>query len=163
MLSAAHVFSSWSRTVLLCMGATAVIITTTFAVTYLELLPNQMPGTSVGDRMRTLYFAVKNAMLDEPPGIEGYNELQKSTVYKKFKSMYPNSTDEFRVAIDGSTVLTVSQHDRHGNHLELDLQYKEGFVYRAISCLSAPDRHPKQDIQSTNLSDLYGYDTCLLD
>ncbi len=162
MLSAAHVFPIRSRTVLLCMGAAAIIITT-LAVTYLESLPNQIPGTSAGDRMKTLYFAVKNAMLDESPEIKGYTELQKSPVYKKFKSMYPNSTDEFRVAIDGSTVLTVSQHDIHGNRLELDLQHKEGFVYRTISCLSAPDRYPKPDIQSTNLSDLYGYDTCLLD
>ena len=117
------IFLITTRTqIIIACAAVAIAI---LAVAYVESIPGQIPGTSISDRTRTLYFAVKNAAFSEPVGIEGYVELKKHSIYQKFKSMYPNSTDDFGVAIDGSVVLTVSQYDNDGNKLRLTMRYDD--------------------------------------
>ena len=107
-------FFNRNRTVLVCASIVLLLV-----IIYFESIPNQAGGRCVDDKIKNSYFAIKNSIFDEPEGNEWYAEFKKHAIYKKFKSLYPNSTDNFSVDFYGSSTLEVEQTDSYGNIIYL--------------------------------------------
>lgn len=125
-------FFTRNRIILVCVCVVIISV-----VAYFESVPNQTTGRSVDDRIKAAYFTIRNSIFSEPEGDEWYGEYKKHTIYKKFKTMYPESTDEFSFTTNGTPVLRVYQYDNHGNVMDLTLLKCGGmmpFCYD-VSCL----------------------------
>ena len=153
-------FFNRNKTVLIC--ASIVLL---FVIAYFESIPNQAGGRCVNDQITNFYFAIKNSIFTEPEGDEWYAEFKKHAIYKKFKSVYPNSTDDFGVDFYGSSTLEVGQTDSHGNIIYLmifrgDAEFP---FYYHVYCHT--DRNIKGD-DGASFESAFGYldnTRCLLD
>lgn len=115
-----------------------------FAVIYFESIPNQTVGEGMDSRVNTVYFTIRNYIFSGPEGDEWYDEYKKHAIYKKFKTVYPESVDEFGFTTNGTPILNVHQYDSHGNAVDLTF-LKCGdvipFCYH-VSCFLYGNPHP---------------------
>ena len=102
--------------ILVYAGAMVVL-----TVAYFESIPNQTAGEGIDDKIKAVYFTIRNFVFSEPEGNEWYDEYKKHPIYKKFKIKYPDSVDEFSFTINGTPMLMVKQYDVHGNAMKLTL------------------------------------------
>lgn len=100
---------------------TYAFIVLVLMVAYFESVPNQTAGDGVDDRIKAVYFSIRNFIFTEPEGEEWYGEYKKHTVYKKFKAKYPDSVDDFGFTINDTPMLDIEQHDTHGSSMTLTL------------------------------------------
>ena len=124
-------FFTKRRVILACTGATILL-----GIIYIELTQVQTTGIVIGDRIKAVYFAIKNTVFSEPEGLKAYNALTEHAIYQKFKSMYPDSTDDFGMSTDGTPILRVEQYDSHGNRMYLQILRGDDVLpfYYSVHC-----------------------------
>ena len=126
-------FFNRKRTALVCAFIMIILV-----IAYFESMPNQAGGKSLDDKIKNTYFIIKNSIFTEPEGDEWYAEYKKHAIYKKFKSVYPDSVDDFWVDYYGSPVLEVKQKDSHGNTIGLMIYRGDDMFpfYYDVHCLT---------------------------
>lgn len=125
-----------NKIILLGMGAVAVVLVSWYV--YLDLAPSDEE--------------VRMAMIDE---------FREHEIYKKFKSMYPNSTESY--ALYERPALEVKQSDNHNNTLSLMI-LKGDDIHPYYSVICSTDRWLKpQGVPFEATFDFLDDNDCLQD